>query len=181
METWQEKQGNGTPVLHPYDSGISIPAQQNTDCLVPFAITLEITTADDRFLTDIRVNLTTFGGQRSHYSYLVDSISLEERVAYGTQALESAAENSHTPNFETLAEYVFMRNGTHEINFYQLEAGSTVYIIGYALMQDYYSPAHPDGNREMLGEIGFELQLESYIDKLASSDSRQEHTVSLID
>lgn len=168
VETWVGGQGAGAPMIHPWDGRFVMPAHKNTESVIPFAITVETTTQNADFATDISLNLMgwreleTLSG--SGRTYLCPSNDLERRMETVEQQRkyyrEQKPDEPPEQVADELAKSIFQANGSHQVIFVETAAGAQNYMVGYLAVEDYFSPAHPDGNTELLKLVELQLQLQ---------------------
>ena len=154
-KTWVGMRGETVPTLHP-GGEVAIPAQKTTDLIIPFALTVTCDTEDTSFVTDISVVSASIWREQpgnswsSHRFRATDAEEIDRMQAIHIEWWERAKENDNPlPELTRVWEEVWNSDG--HIRYYKAaEKGDEHIVYGYYVLKEYYSPAHPDGNDEMI-------------------------------
>ena len=155
LDKWAATRGSSEYVLHPAGNGMPLPQLKPSDCVIPFVITAKTATEDIAFTTDFSLIAIASRGV-----YHFEPSSFESAVESQTKLLNDMKLNS---NIDDLASH----NGENLIQEYmsrvpsqtwwlgfsesysETKLGDEQVIIGYYVINDYYSPKFPDGNLEL--------------------------------
>ena len=151
VETWLgEQSSNDESVFHPANKNIAIPLKSSTDCVIPFAATVETTTANTVFTTDISIAFRTEEEMYKSFSSvckLVDTAAIEDSI--------------NRFNDSGMAEYSWVNLWQGGYPYYEkTESNDEFVIFGYYTIPNSYSPTVPDGEfppsaLSLLLNIGF--------------------------
>ena len=188
VDKWVGTRGTGGYVLHPFGNQV-IREQKTSDCVIPFVITTTTTTKDSSFMTDYTFSL--WAQERDHDT--LDAMSDEARRALSDFTRNVQISSCNMSMFEAEQkrneEYLegldkraksddrliedlvsgsvlvpwYSYGGGGGGRFSETQTGDTQTVLGYYVIPDYYSPDFPNGNVDMLPEIGAMLWVEAYI------------------
>ena len=196
VDKWVGTRGTGGYVLHPAGNQV-IREQKTSDCVIPFVITTTTTTKDSSFMTDYTFSVASLDRYRdmtnamSDESYIAAWNALTRfgnnvQISTCNMSMFEAEQKRNEEYLEGLDKRAKSDDRLIEDlvsrsvlvpwysygggRFSETKTGDTQTVLGYYVIPDYYSPDFPNGNVDMLPEIGAMLWVEAYI----SSDRQME-------
>ena len=158
LDKWAESRGSSEYVLHPASNEIPLPLLQASDCVIPFVLTAKTTTKDSAFSTDYNLSGYTHVDNVNNANYYSPRLYGCELSRFETE-VESYTENIDSMKLSGDVDENFIQNWMMQlhqnafsqsigVNASQTKPGDEQVVLGCYVINNYYSPAFPDGNLE---------------------------------